>query len=91
MALDMASGQPVLRSLSFILWRRLWMVTFGSLTVFLRRFISIAEALSLPLGRAYFVNSGSDGSLFIQNFARCFAVSFYIGMVRSDVAVFRLL
>lgn len=51
----------------------------------------MAEALSLPLGRAYFVKSGSDGSLFIQNFARCFTVSFDIGMVRSDVAVLGLL
>lgn len=87
----MASGQPVLRSLSFIRWRRLWIVTFESLTVFLRRFISIAEALSLPLGRAYFVNSGSDGVLFTQNLAKCCAVSLDIGMVRSDVAVLRLL
>ena len=67
------------------------MVTFGSLTVFLRRFISIAEALSLLLGLAYFVKSGSGGFLFEQNPARRFAVSFDIGMMRSDVAVLRLL
>ena len=85
----MASGQPELRSLSFILWRRLWMATLGSLTVFLRRFISMADALSLPRGRAYFVNSGSDGFLFVQNPARCCAVSFEIGIVRSDVTVLR--
>ena len=58
---DMASGQPELRSLSFILWRRLWIVTLDHQR-FLRRFINIAEAIPLPLGCAYFVNSGSDGS-----------------------------
>jgi len=52
--MEMASGQPVCLSLSFMRWRSECMVSFLSVTTVLRRFISIAEAAShsLRLGRS---------------------------------------
>ena len=60
--MEAASGQPVLRSSSFIRWRRECIVSFLSVITVLRRFIIMAEALSVHGGWAYLSKSGASGS-----------------------------
>ena len=89
MAMDMASGQPVFLSLSFMRWRRECIVSFLSVIIVLRRFISIAEAASLPRGRACLGNIASPSSLPFLYSCSVSAALCLNGSVLFDPFVFR--
>src|SRR6056300_1310897 len=86
--MDIASGQPVFLSLSFILWRKECMVTFLSVTVLRRRFINMAEHMSPPRGLAYLSKMGSSGALPLATFASAAIASIETGTERSEDLVF---
>ena len=61
--MEMASGQPVFLSLSFMRCLRECMVSFLSVITLRRRFMSIAEQLSPPRSLAYRGKRAASGSL----------------------------
>src|SRR6056300_1374732 len=86
--MDIASGQPVFLSLSFILWRKECMVTFLSVTVLRRRFISITEQVSPPRSLAKRGKSGASGSCPAARADRCRRASGDSGTERCEERVF---
>jgi hypothetical protein len=86
--MEMASGQPVFLSLSFMRWRRECMVSFLSVMMVLRRFMSMAEQLSASTLLCVARNRGASGSLPWDSFQGCHSLC-ESGTERCELVVFR--
>jgi len=86
--MEMASGQPVFLSLSFMRWRSECIVSFLSVIMILRRFISMAEQLSPPRSFAYRGKRGASGSLPWSTSSSALVASGESGTERCELLVF---
>ena len=89
--MEIASGQPVFLSLSFMRWRSECIVSFLSVIMVLRRFISMAEQLSPPRSFAYRGKRGASGSLPWDTSSRALIASGESGTERCELLVFSVL